>query len=295
MKCFNLRRFGLVVRLDLLSGWKRYVRYLASLYAGCMAIEFVNFYDASTYGLSEGYLRPAAHAFPNQPAEILAAAEAALLRDSATPFLAFLGFALALAASAIFENLRTKGGRTAFLTLPATNTEKYLARLLWATVGATAGFWVAYAAADVTRMALFPVFGHSFGSTVPYALHELMRLFSSESYFHIYGLNSTEYALACALYVELFLTFHAVYLLCGTLLRRHPYLLTTLGLMALGALSIVLVDQCARGNESVSHMSDTAILTLIDSVLLVCFVTCYTLSYRCFCRIQVVGHKWWGR
>ena len=53
MKCFHLRRFGLVLRLDLLSGWKRNLRYVASLYAGCLAIEFANFYGPSRNGLSE--------------------------------------------------------------------------------------------------------------------------------------------------------------------------------------------------------------------------------------------------
>ena len=292
MKCFHLRRFGLVLRLDLLSGWKRNLRYVASLYAGCLAIEFANFYGPSRNGLSEHYLRLGERACPGQPDAALAAAERGLLADNAPAFVAFLGFVLTLAASAAFENLRTKGGRTAYLTLPATNTEKYLSRLLWATVGAVIAFWIAFVAADVTRMALFPILGHGYGSTVPYVFHELTHFFSPDGYLNFHMPDATEYLLGVAFLAELLLLFHAVYLLCGTLLRRHPYLLTTLGLIALGALTVALIDLYAQRLERIPAFDPITLLAVIDGVLFAAIVACYALSYRSFCRIQVVRHKW---
>ncbi len=293
MKNFALRRFGQVVRRDLLENRKRNLRYLLSIYVGCLAIETVIFYKPSLHGIARWWLAQAGWRHWSSPELFRAEAESLWFADVVPAFFLFLAFVLLLAASCVFENLKTKTGRIAYLTLPATNAEKYLSRYLWATVGVAVAFVVAFVAADLTRMALFPLFGHGFGSMVPSFFERFVGCGQFSHAVRSAFPASLDYVLFFLFFVELGLFVHVVYLLGGTLLRKHPFLMTTLAGIAFLAMLAIVKDYGAFFWLKNFRVDTTVRLVGTDVFLLALIVGGYWVSYRAFTRIQVVGRKKW--
>lgn len=273
MKNFNLNRFGHVVRLDVQQNRRRYLKYLAACYLACLLVELLVFYKPSRHG-----------------ADLVAA----MLHTAANSFIAIQFWAMLAGASALFENLNTKGGRQAELTLPATNAEKFLSRYLLSTVGFLALFLTGFVAADLTRMAVFPMLGHSFPSAVPVVFETLFG--RSDSLITING-----EAVSRALYVQVHLVAtlsmiltHACYLVGSALLRKNAFVLTSLALFVLAvAAGWVTVELAGARFELFTSVDDTWQLACLNAVLFVLIVGCYWLTWRRFCRIQVITRKWW--
>ena len=235
MKNFDFGRFGHVLRLDVQQNRRRYLKYLAICYLACLIAEFILFYKPSRYGSDF---------------------VAVTINSAANSFILIQFWMMLAGASTLFENLKTKGGRQAELTLPATNAEKFLSRYLLSTVGFLALFLTGFVAADLTRMAVVPLLGHSLPSTVPAFFETLFG--RSDSLITING-EAVSRALCVRIYLlatlGMILT-HACYLVGSALLRKNVFVLTSLALFAL-------------------------------------IVGCYWLTWRRFCRIQVITRKWW--
>lgn len=243
MKNFDLGRFGHVLRLDVQQNRRRYLKYLAACYLACLLVELLVFYKPSRHG-----------------ADLVAA----MLHTAANSFIAIQFWAMLAGASALFENLNTKGGRQAELTLPATNAEKFLSRYLLST------------------------------SAVPVVFETLFG--RSDSLITING-----EAVSRALYVQVHLvaTFsmiltHACYLVGSALLRKNAFVLTSLALFVLAvAAGWVTVELAGARFELFTSVDDTWQLACLNAVLFVLIVGCYWLTWRRFCRIQVITRKWW--
>lgn len=273
MKNFNLNRFGHVVRLDVQTHRKRYVKYLLVLYIASLFVELVNFYKPSRYGTEH---------------------VGATLDTAVQFFTIFMSWAMLVGASTLFENLKTKGGRQAELTLPATNLERFLSRYLIVTVGIFVLFLAGFVAADLTRMAVFPLLGHSLPSTVPVFFETLFG--RSDSLITING-EAVSRALCVRIYLlatlGMILT-HACYLVGSALLRKNVFVLTSLALFALAvAAGWVTVELDGARFELFTSVDDTWQLACLNAVLFVLIVGCYWLTWRRFCRIQVITRKWW--
>ena len=159
------------------------------------------------------------------------------------------------------------------------------------------GFFLFYltgfVAADLTRMAVFPLLGHSLPSTVPAFFETLFG--RSDSLITING-----EAVSRALWVQIYLLAtlgmiltHACYLVGSALLRKNVFVLTSLALFALAvAAGWVTVELAGARFELFTSVDDTWQLACLNAVLFVLIVGCYWLTWRRFTRIQVVGRKW---
>ena len=81
-------------------------------------------------------------------------------------FVFIIGIASIAYAANIMENMITKEKRIAFLMLPATMIEKFVARFLIVTVGMAAAIIVAASLAEITRYLVLPLFN------LPEAFHQ---------------------------------------------------------------------------------------------------------------------------
>ena len=272
MKNFNLNRFGHVVRLDVQTHRKRYVKYFLVLYIASLFVELLNFYKPSRYGTEhvEGTLDTVA-----------------LL------FTVFMSWVMLVGASTLFENLKTKGGRQAELTLPATNLERFLSRYLIVTVGFFVLFLAGFAAADLTRMATLPLLGHSLPSALP-ALFNLW--FGPDN--HVFTIDGMPvgrmlYAQLCLMVTLGTLLTHACYLAGSSLLRKNAFVLTSLVLFGLLTLTgWFAVEVVGRRIEVVTSLASEWQLACTNTALLVLTAGCYWLTWRRFCRVQVIPRKW---
>ena len=117
-KTFDLHRFGMVLRWDLLTNWKSYFYSIAGLAIGIIMLS-----------ISMLYTFPHSH-------YIVGGDLGNYYEDSMTGFLATILIAFFfVSACNIFSNTKTKLQRENFLMLPANNLEKYAARFLMMSVG----------------------------------------------------------------------------------------------------------------------------------------------------------------
>ena len=117
-KTFDLHRFGMVLRWDLLTNWKSYFYSIAGLAIGIIMLS-----------ISMLYTFPHSH-------YIVGGDLGNYYEDIMTGFLATILIAFFfVSACNIFSNMKTKLQRENFLMLPANNLEKYAARFLMMSVG----------------------------------------------------------------------------------------------------------------------------------------------------------------
>ena len=130
---FNIRRFGLVLSKDFQEKWKRYVLQFLTMF-GIMAIVLIwsryNYYHNIIPNINMNY-------------------ENIYLLGLAS--LMFLGFGV-FYASTFMEPMQEKTGRIAYLTIPASDFEKFLSRWLIVTVGYIISFFIALWIADAVRV-----------------------------------------------------------------------------------------------------------------------------------------------
>lgn len=125
---FNLRRFGMLCRMEWIGAWKMHLRRFVACYAG-LAFVLVG------YGLGDS--NPSLPAYEHN------------LRFLVHAGLFVMG---AFFASCFMECMKTKEGRIAYLMLPASAFEKYLSRWLLFTVGFVLMYILAFELADWTRV-----------------------------------------------------------------------------------------------------------------------------------------------
>lgn len=281
MKDFEFKRFGRVLRRDILENRTKTLRAFASLYLANLAVIGFNLYGPSRDGLN-GFM----------PGSDFA--EKMLLSKVAAFVLMLFAFVFYFSVSQTFSNLRTKQMRIASLMLPATNLEKYLSRLLQSTLGYAVAFFAAFVLADLTRMLLFPLLGHSFGSLVPYLTESLFNGFP----WTVSQLNETDYGIVgwwwLALGVSYVLWLLSYYLLGSAVFRRRAFLYSLLVLI--GAFIAF-----GLGVDFIHHTMNLRIRFTAHAVPYVaCVLTalaCFNvwLSYRLFKRIQVIPRKLFSR
>ena len=130
---FNINRFGLVLSKDFQEKWKKYSLQFLTMF-GIMAVIL-------TAILYDDYPRSDYSIYDNRELLILAS------------FL-FLGFGIVF-ASTFMESMREKTKRIAYLTIPASNVEKFFSRGLIVTIGYVIAFFIALWLADAVRVAFF--------------------------------------------------------------------------------------------------------------------------------------------
>lgn len=268
MSSFSFHRFTLLLRHELVSGWRRHVRELLVFYVVFLACIGSVFYAPSRYGL--GYEGVEHWTFPSASVMFGSAVQAVSIA-----FYVMLVYGVSLT----FSNLYNKQQRIAWLMLPATNLEKFLVRVFVYDVLWGVALFVALVLADATRMLVFPILGHGYPSMLP----DLVRTWSMyvEHLFLPGGASLTVYAGGL---LQFFLSF--VILFSGSaLFRRYALVKTVFGVFLASLLILLIVD-----------MSGLAYFLLVDNPMVLVWQVALIagglwLSWRLMSRMQVISRR----
>lgn len=211
-------------------------------------------------------------------------------------------FTIFLGASFVFKNVATKQQRIAFFSLPASNLEKFLVRLLHVMIGYPLCFLVALAFADI--MQLFLSFILLKGPDYSVVVKSVTALFTP-IYKDINGeiikgwlLFPNGFTLVGILESLSYLTFfafnYAFWIFCGTLFRRNAWLLTLASQVVIGFVVIMIfrVLSFPSIGNLLNESSALALVYLCIAIAWVVIALMYWGSYRLFSRMQVINNKW---
>jgi len=211
-------------------------------------------------------------------------------------------FTIFLGASFVFKNVATKQQRIAFFSLPASNLEKFLVRLLHVMIGYPLCFLVALAFADI--MQLFLSFILLKGPDYSVVVKSVTALFTP-IYKDINGeiikgwlLFPNGFTLVCIMeslgYFTFFAFNYAFWIFCGTLFRRNAWLLTLASQVVIGFVVIMIfrVLSFPSIGNLLNESSALALAYLFIAIAWVVIALMYWGSYRLFSRMQVINNKW---
>ena len=171
-------------------------------------------------------------------------------------------------ASTLFHDVQNKGPRTVMQMLPATNLEKFLSRWVYMLVFSIIGGFVAFVLADMLHLGWLALSGKAIAPSS-------LRMFKN---FAFEG-NTETIMQFCGMFFAL----HS-FALFGSVFFRKFNLVAT---FASGLLLLILILLLCRNIPWDNGMRDNVYLAIeIPSIIIFT-----TLSYRIFCRWQVVTHK----
>ena len=181
-------------------------------------------------------------------------------------------------ASGLLGNARTKEQRTTMLMLPASNAEKFCARLVYVLVVIPLLVIAALLVATLLRMGIQLLLGHDY---IVFGLDILTDEggfgFLNSLLGHLFGLS--------------------VFVLGGVLFRKHPFIWTcvsTMAILFIIALVMGLIVKLFLPTHTHVHVEVDFPRTIGNILAGVLTVFNIWLSYRLFCRLQLVQHKWFN-
>lgn len=265
---FSLSRLCLVAKRDIMENWKKNLYNCLRLYA-ILASALV-FTMLRLHGVYEKV--------PNGFWVCMA-------------LVVFGGWAVVL--SNVMEPMSAKAKRIAFLMVPATCLEKYLWRLIYATVGFAVSFAVALLATDVTYLLLNSIFGEE--------EYRSLAGFAIGVYLNWNSLALDDNWLLTVWSFVITLWGYSFFVLGGTFWRRRAFV-KTVGCILLAFLLLLTAMQWVPLSAEHSFyewvhtvMADEGKATVAVSLLTIVFflftVLNLWLGYRLFRRSQIVGFK----
>ena len=283
-KTFDLHRFGMVLRWDLLTNWKSYFYSNAGLAIGIIMLSISMLYSfPHSYFIVERDLN---YYYECRMTGFLAAI-----------FILFIF----ISACNIFSNMKTKLQRESFMMLPANNLEKYAARFLMMSIGSIIMMLIATLIADFVQFVL------SFFMTPGY---HASIIGSSLSQIYKAATNTGNnpiciFAWRCKIDAALlgwsFLTMiYSFCLLGGTFFRKQPIILTAVS----GIIIFMIVGYCGSKLEAwgafdfYTHLKydnpGTSLCIAIFWSVVFLALAAFSLwaSYKLFTRMQVICNKW---
>lgn len=287
---FDKTRFVKLLKWEMMTGRKDYMRFaigiaLTLTFLFCATIIALYFDDVNGY-----------------PEDVMLKFKKGIaMKLSVFAWTVYL-FTIFLGASFVFKNVATKQQRIAFFSLPASNLEKFLVRLLHVMIGYPLCFLVALAFADV--MQLFLSFILLKGPDYSVMVKSVTALFTP-FYNDINGEIIKGYLLfpngftlvgitESLSYLTFFAFNYAFWIFCGTLFRRNAWLLTLASQVVIGFVVIMIIR--VLGFPSVGNLlnesSALALAYLCIAIAWVVIALMYWGSYRLFSRMQVVNNKW---
>ncbi len=199
-----------------------------------------------------------------------------------------------VAGCMIFKNMLTKQQRIAFMALPASNLEKFIARFLWTNVGYLLIVILSIIFADIL-LALFSLcLGEGVHGSVVFAICE--RLFDGHGCMRISGNRLPDFYFYLWMTTVVFF-FQSSWTFIGTLFRKNAWLWAICLEVLFGSVFVVFLDSDPFWFTSFYSSLYDAIgvrwMVLSHSVLgLAASALLYWGSYKLFVRMQVINNKW---
>lgn len=283
-KTFDLHRFGMVLRWDLLTNRKSYFCSIAGLAIGIIMLS-----------ISMLYTFPLSH-------YIIGGDLGNYYEDSMTGFLATILIAFFfVSACNIFSNTKTKLQRESFMMLPANNLEKYAARFLMMSVGSILIMVIATLIGDFVQFVLsfFMTPGYH-ASIIGSSLSQIYKAATDSGNDPISILAWQCKADAALIGWSFLIMIYSFTLLGGTFFRKQPIILTAVS----GIIIFMIIGYCGSKLEEwgafdfYTHLNydnpgtSLCIAIFWSVVFLALAAVSLWASYKLFTRMQVICNKW---
>ena len=286
---FSFPRIAMVMKREIMENWKTNLYRLIGIYAAFTLVMILNM-------LKSGSNSNPQMAFQQYSTTVMGM------------FIFIIGIASLTYAANIMENMITKEKRIAFLMLPATMVEKFVARFLIVTVGLALAVVVAASLAEITRYLVLPLFNvpETFHQSVLYQVLSMASLDGEQAYRGSgYALNMPYQNWLGEMCGWAFLIWsHSLYILGGSYWYKKPFFKTLGALILISILCSVLSVHIISwvGNDGMRSFAEWLEanfqwMTLNKLLSLgVAFFSAFTmfnwwLSYRLFTRSQVIKPK----
>ena len=283
-KTFDLHRFGMVLRWDLLTNWKSYFYSIAGLAIGIIMLSISMLYSfPHSHFIVEGDLGN-------------------YYEGNMTGFLAAIVILFFFISPCnIFSNMKTKLQRENFMMLPANNLEKYAARFLMMSVGSILMMVIATLIGDFVQFTLsfFMTPGYH-ASIIGSSLRQIYEAATNTGDNPICILAG-QYKIDAAILGWSFLTMiYSFCLLGGTFFRKQPIILTAVS----GIIIFMIIGYCGSELEEwgafdfFKHFNydnpGTSLCIAIFWSVVFLALAAFSLwaSYKLFTRMQVICNKW---
>ena len=283
-KTFDLHRFGMVLRWDLLTNWKSYFYSIAGLAIGIIMLSISMLYSfPHSYFIVERDLN---YYYECRMTGFLAAI-----------FILFIF----ISACNIFSNMKTKLQRESFMMLPANNLEKYAARFLMMSIGSIIMMLIATLIADFVQFVLsfFMTPGYH-ASIIGSSLSQIYKA-ATDAGNNPISILAWQYKIDAAILGWSFLTMiYSFCLLGGTFFRKQPIILTAVS----GIIIFMIIGYCGSKLEEwgafdfYTHLNydnpGTSLCIAIFWSVVFLALAAFSLwaSYKLFTRMQVICNKW---
>ena len=283
-KTFDLHRFGMVLRWDLLTNWKSYFYSNAGLAIGIIMLSISMLYSfPHSYFIVERDLN---YYYECRMTGFLAAI-----------FILFIF----ISACNIFSNMKTKLQRESFMMLPANNLEKYAARFLMMSVGSILIMVIATLIADFVQFILsfFMTPGYH-ASIIGSSLRQIYEAATNTGDNPICILAGQCKIEAALVGWSFLIMIYSFTLLGGTFFRKQPIILTAIS----GIIIFMIVGYCGNKLEEwgvfdfYTHLNydnpGTSLCIAIFWSVVFLALAAFSLwaSYKLFTRMQVICNKW---
>ena len=285
-KTFDLHRFGMVLRWDLLTNWKSYFYSIAGLAIGIIMLSISMLYN-----------------FPSSRVIRAGGDLSDYYRCSIVGFLAAIVILFFfISACNIFSNMKTKLQRESFLMLPANNLEKYAARFLMMSVGSILIMVIATLIGDFVQFILsfFMTPGYH-ASIIGSSLRQIYEAAIDTTCNNPISILAWQSKIEAALVGWSFLIMiYSFTLLGGTFFRKQPIILTAVS----GIIIFMIIGYCGSKLEEwgafdfYTHLNydnpgtSLCIAIFWSVVFLALAAVSLWASYKLFTRMQVICNKW---
>lgn len=190
-------------------------------------------------------------------------------------------------ASCIFNNLRTKTYRENFLMLPASNKEKYMARLLLMVFLSLIELCIILFATDAIQLAFSYIINPGFHVSISWPV--LKSIFGSTLF--------TRWEEQDAIFYSFFIFAHSFCTLGGTFYRKMAPLFTFLtGLVLFMVFGYAIQWMAHAGLLDFLKPYNDGHNYIFTTMLCILFLALsafnYWASYKLFTRMQVISNKW---
>lgn len=284
-KTFDLHRFGMVLRWDLLTNWKSYFYSIAGLAIGIIMLSISMLYSfPHSYFIVERDLNY-------------------YYECRMTGFLAAIVILfIFISACNIFSNMKTKLQRESFMMLPANNLEKYAARFLMMSIGSIIMMLIATLIADFVQFVLsfFMTPGYH-ASIIGSSLSQIYKAATDATCNNPISILAWQYKIDAALLGWSFLIMiYSFCLLGGTFFRKQPIILTAVS----GIIIFMIIGYCGSKLEEwgafdfFTHLNydnpgTSLCIAIFRSVIFLALAaSSLWASYKIFTRMQVICNKW---
>ena len=261
---FSLTRLGLLLKREYSVNWKQHVYRLLAIYGTFLVTLFMTMLTNDPYTPS------------------------ALTIHHFTEIVAFVcGVVSMVYLSQMMKPMETKTSRSNYLMLPATNAEKFVSRLLMATVG----FWitaiVALAFATASRYIFMPFMYVNPDLYHPIFGNVMAELFDFSCQIHdIKGIIMSNFEVGMFV-VILVIWGYTIYMLGGNIWYKNAFIKTVAAMTVITILgNIVLISLISA--FGITKENFTILLNTATGVFTVLAIVNIWLSYRLFRRAQVI-------